>query len=99
MANEKLDNLDNDKIQRQRAAEIAALGYPLTPSTARTIDWEEVEANRRAIPAGAFGGGEFGDSASTIISYEIAESKKRAYIARLQALPVVEADDMPVIPE
>lgn len=45
------------------------------------------------------GVGEFGDSASTIISDEIANAKMENYRARIQALPVKEVDNFPTLPE
>lgn len=45
------------------------------------------------------GVGEFGATASTIISDEIGKAKMEAYRARLRALPKKEAGDFPTIPE
>lgn len=45
------------------------------------------------------GVGEFGDSASTMISEDMAKSKMEAYRARLRTLPKKEPDDFPTSPE
>lgn len=45
------------------------------------------------------GVGEFGDSASTIISDDMAKSKMQAYRARIRALPNKQNDNFPTTPE